>query len=129
MEVQLVGVQPRDLTFNVVSGQLCGQTLVMCPEPFAIGSVIVRYDDRIMDDSNIPFYAEEEVFGKVAGIPGAKRFTESAPEPVNSGLGHQGHGHLSVADVQVHRTCSLPAERLIGIEKLFNMPTFGKILS
>src|ERR1700716_2190942 len=55
-------------------------------------------------------------------IPVRKGFAQSLTHLVNSRLGHQGHGHLSVADVEIERTGPMPTQGLVEFEKLFDMP-------
>jgi hypothetical protein len=38
---------------------------------------------------------------------------------MNSRLGHQCHGHLSVPDVEVERTSPMPTQGLVEFEELF----------
>lgn len=62
-----------------------------------------------------------------------KGLSQSLTHLVNSRLGHQGHGHLSVTDVEVQRTSPMPTQGLVEFEKLFDMPTLwimnGQILN
>ena len=51
-----------------------------------------------------------------------KGFAQSSAHLVNGRLGHQGHGHLSITDVEVKRTSPMPAQGLVKFEKLFEMP-------
>ena len=51
-----------------------------------------------------------------------KGFAQSLTHLVNSRLGHQRHGHLTVADVEIKRTGSMPTQSLVEFEKLFDMP-------
>ncbi len=41
---------------------------------------------------------------------------------VNRRLGHQGHGHLSITDVEVEGPSPMPTQGLVEFEKLFEMP-------
>src|ERR1700686_990631 len=84
--------------------------------------VIVGNQDRILLDTHIAFESAENVCGQVRGIPVRKGFAQSLTHLVNSRLGHQGHGHLSVTDVEVERTGPMPTQGLIEFEKLFDMP-------
>src|SRR4029078_4639059 len=61
-------------------------------------------------------------------IPTSKWIANSLPELMNHRLGEQGHSHLAVADVQVEGASPLPTEVLIELEKLLDMPAFGKLL-
>ena len=66
------------------------------------------------------------------GIPLRKRLAQSLTHLVNSRLGHQCHGHLSVTDVEVEGTSPMPTQGLVEFEKLFDMPALwvmnGQIL-
>jgi len=46
---------------------------------------------------------------------------------MNGGLRKQGHGHLAITNVQVQRVSALPAESLMGVEELLDMPTLGEV--
>ena len=51
-----------------------------------------------------------------------KGFAQSLTHLVNSGLGQQRQGHLTVADVEIKRTGSMPTQGLVEFEKLFDIP-------
>lgn len=55
-------------------------------------------------------------------IPGGKGIAESLAELVAYSLGNESGGHLAEADIEVHGASALPAERLVGIEELLDVP-------
>lgn len=64
----------------------------------------------------------------MAGVPVGDRLADSLPQLMNGRLGNEGHGGLSVADVQVKGAGAFPSQRLIGIEEFFDMPALWKLL-
>lgn len=89
--------------------------------------VVIRDDDRVVRHSNVAFQSEEEVLGQVIGIPAIEGATQSRAQLMDGCLGNQGHGHLPIADVEIHRTGAFPTKGLIGVEELFDMPSFGEV--
>jgi hypothetical protein len=63
----------------------------------------------------------------VAGVPRGERFSQSAAQLVKRGLSNQGHRHLAVADVEVQSSSAFPAERLMSIEELLDVPPLGVV--
>src|ERR1700738_2585521 len=96
--------------------------LVLLAQQVLMWGVIVGNQDRIVLDTHIAFESAENVCGQVRGIPLRKGLAQSLTHLVNSRLGHQRHGHLSVADVEVERTGPMPTQGLVEFEKLFDMP-------
>src|ERR1700738_4846560 len=84
--------------------------------------VIVGDQNCIVLDTHVAFESAENVSGQVRGIPLRKGLAQSLTHLVNSRLGHQRHGHLSVTDVEVERTGPMPTQGLVEFEKLFDMP-------
>src|SRR5215203_1003726 len=62
----------------------------------------------------------------MGSVPTLKGVTNPLPELMNDRLSEQGHGHLAIADVQVESAGALPTEVLIELEKLLDVPAFGK---
>src|ERR1700738_601234 len=81
--------------------------------------VIVGDQNCIVLDTHVAFESAENVSGQVRGIPVRKGFAQSLTHLVNSRLGHQGHGHLSVTDVEVERTGPMPTQGLVEFYKIF----------
>jgi len=51
--------------------------------------------------------------GQMSGIPLHERRTQALPQLVNGSLGYQHHRQMTIADIQVERSCTAPAQRLI----------------
>ena len=58
----------------------------------------------------------------MGSIPGGEGISEALAKLVTGGLGDEGHGHLTKADVEVQGTGTFPAQGLIGIEEFLDMP-------
>jgi len=61
----------------------------------------------------------------MGSIPLIYRRAEALAHHEAGGLSHQGHGHLPIADIQIHGPCALPTQGLIVFEELFNVPSLG----
>ena len=67
----------------------------------------------------------ENAIGKMLSIPGVVGFPQALLELVDESLSDQGHSHLTVSNMKVHGAGTVPSERLIGLEELFQVPSFG----
>ena len=92
-----------------------------------LGGVVVGDVDGTVADSDLALESVEEVSGQMLGVPLPVRMTKALPELVDSCLRNQGEVHLAVPDVEVHCAGAIPAERLLGVEELFDMPSPGII--
>ena len=63
----------------------------------------------------------------MSGIPGSKRITEALAELITNGLGYESHRHLTEAYIHVQSSGSSPAEALVSVKELLNMPTLWVI--
>src|SRR5208282_3319800 len=98
---------------DALLSEFVGQILVLLAQTVSMWGVIVGDLDGIVLDADIAFQSAEKFSGYVRGIPLRKGFAQSLTHLVNSGLGHQGHGHLSVTDVEVERTGPMPTQGLV----------------
>lgn len=87
--------------------------------------VVVGDHDGVVVDANVAFEPVEKILGQMAGVPGLEGFGEALAELVESGLGEQGHGHLSVADVEVEGSGAVPSKVLVGVEEFLDAPALG----
>jgi hypothetical protein len=65
----------------------------------------------------------------MGAIPVGIRGTESLAELVQSALSEESHRHVAVTDMEVEGAGPIPAESLMGIEELLDMPAFREVLS
>ena len=124
-EVELKAVQPRDMRVDVLAFQAVGKALVVLPELPGIGGVVVGDHDRVVADSQVALQARQERLGQVAGIPAGVRFAQATAQLVEQCLCDQGRRHLPVADVEVQGSRAVPAQGLMRVEELLDVPAFG----
>src|SRR5260370_409056 len=90
-------------------------------------SVVIRDKDCVILDSHITVQTQEEVSRQMRGIPLPKWLLQPGSQLVDDRLGNQRHAHLTVADVQVQRPGTFPAQGLIEVEEFFDVPAAGEL--
>jgi len=81
-----------------------------------------------MVHTQIAFESVEEVTSQMIGVPTGNRFPQALTEHMDGGLGNERHTHMTIADIEVEGACPVPSEGLVGIEKLFTVPSFWVLL-
>src|SRR6516165_6558611 len=100
----------------------------MLAQSLRVLGVVIGYKDRVVLNSYVSFESREVGISHVLGVPVRRGRGEPLAELVNRGLGHQGHRHLTVANIEIARPCTVPAECLMSVEKLLHVPAFGKLV-
>lgn len=93
-------------------------------EEVGVGGVVVGDDDGVIFDADIAVEAEKDILCEVLCVPGGVWRAETLSELMDDGLGEEGHSHLSVADVEIESSRAVPAELLVEVEELFDVPAF-----
>ncbi len=94
----------------------------MFSEQVWLGGIVESNEDGVIGNPDIAVDSPKDGGSEVAGIPGGKRISEALAELVACSLGNESSGHLTEANIEVHGAGALPAELLIGIEELLDMP-------
>ena len=94
-----------------------------------VGRIVEGDEDGIVVNADVAIESLEEIAPEMRGIPGSKGSTEALAELVGGGLSDESQGHLAVPDMEVEGSGAVPAERLIGLEELFNVPAFGIVVT
>lgn len=89
--------------------------------------IVESDDDGVVANADISVDSSEDGRSKMGSIPGGKWISESFSELVTHSLSNERHGHLAKANVEIHRAGAFPAERLIGVEEFFDVPTLRVI--
>jgi hypothetical protein len=125
-QVEFEIVQPRDSRVDVIFNKIFRLIAVVFSELLCAWSVVASHDDRVVFDSHIFIKAEEEVFREVVRVPIAEGVVQSHAELMNTRLSQEGHGHLGVPDVEVHRPATddksalpkFPGDHVSGILRI-----------
>jgi hypothetical protein len=121
-EVEFEIVEPWDPRVDVFALEDLGQVLIVFSEQVWSGGIVEGHEDGVIGNPYIAVDSPEDGGSEVAGIPGGKGIAEALAELVACGLGNESRGHLAEANIEVHGAGALPAEVLIGIEELLDMP-------
>jgi len=92
-------------------------------EEFGIGGIVVGHNDRVLFYLHVALQRLEQVLCQMVRIPSAHRRAESRPQLMDGGLRNQGHRHLAIANIEIHRSRTAPAQRLIEVEEFLNVPS------
>ena len=90
-------------------------------------SIVVGDHHRIVVNPQVSIESGQQVLSQVTGVPCGQGRGQALAELMEDGLGHEGQGHLSVADVEVEGSGALPSQGLVEIEKFFDAPALGKV--
>src|SRR6266511_1935542 len=63
----------------------------------------------------------------MGGLPMEVRFAQAFAQLVQSGLSQERQAHVPITDVKVESARSAPAQFLVIVEELFDMPAFWEI--
>ena len=122
-KVQFEVIQPWNARIDAFGLQAAGEVFVVRSELVSVGRVVVRDNNGVTVHSHVPVEPLQQVFGQVGSVPLCHGVTDPPTQLVQHGLGHQSQCHLPVSDVKVQSSSALPAEFLIRVEELFNMPS------
>jgi hypothetical protein len=100
----------------------------MLAQERSVGSIVIGNDYCVLVNADIAFESVEKIAGQVLSIPIGYGLPQLLPEHMNTGLCDESHGHVSIADIEVEDSCPMPTKSLVGIEKLFAVPTFWVVL-
>ena len=89
--------------------------------------VVIGHAEGVLLNPHVAFQTAEEISGEVDRIPLIKRRPQTLAQLMDERLGQEGHGHLSVPDVEVQGARAFPAEVLIKAKELLDLPTVGKV--
>ena len=128
MEIELEVVEPGDMGVDVFLQEFLGQVLVVLGEEFGVGGVVEVDVNGIVLDPDVSVESAKEVAREVRGIPLGIGFAEALSELMKSRLRHEGHAHVSVADMEIEGAGAVPSQRLVGVEEFFDVPSFGIIV-
>ncbi len=82
-EVELKSVEPRNPRVDALGFQFGRQVLVALSKFVSIGSIIIRYDDCVGFDPNIPFQAREVALAR-SSRPSSQSMEQAACENLRS---------------------------------------------
>lgn len=127
-EVELVVVEPGDLRLDTLGGQFGGEVLIVFAEVLHVGCVVVGHHDGVVDDLYRALQTAEEIVREMLGVPLCEGRAQALAQLVHESLRNHRQGHLAIADVQVEGAGPLPAEGLIELKKLLDVPTIRVVL-
>ncbi len=126
-EVELEVVEPGDAGVDVFAFEDLGQVFVMGFEQVRMGGIVEGNDDGVIANADIAVDAAEDGGGEVGGVPDGAGIAEALVELMADGLGDERQGHLTESDVEVEGAGAFPAEGLIGVKELLDMPALGVV--
>lgn len=100
-EIKFIVEEPGDARVDVFMGKNLGQVLKMYFEVIGIRGIVESHEDGIVSDPNVAIGSAENGGGKMPGIPGIERGTQTLTELETEGLGDEGHRHLAIADIEI----------------------------
>ncbi len=78
-------------------------------------------------DPDVPVHAAKEVISQVLSVPAGPRCSQALAQLVKRGLGNQSEAHVALADISIEGAGPLPAQGLMDIEELFDVPELGEM--
>jgi len=115
-------VEPRHRAANALGVHFFGQVFVVLTEVVDLGAIVQRDTEGITTDAEVAFEGAEEVLGQMRRVPVTEGRGKALAQHIGGGLGEKGQGHTAVPDVQVEGAGPVPAEGLVVVKKLFDMP-------
>lgn len=126
-EIEFEVVEPGDSGIDPFGLKAVGEALEVGAEALGLGRVVVGDDDGVAMNADVSVPRREALFGEVGGIPLAERLAQSLAELIEGGLGEEGEAHLAVADMEVEGAGALPAQGLVVVKELLDVPAFGEV--
>lgn len=99
----------------------------MLTELLGMRGVIEGDGDGFVMDADIAVNSVKEVLGEMPGLPVRERGAESLSELMSGGLSEKCHGHVAVADVEILSACAIPAQGLLCVKELLDVPAFWEL--
>lgn len=94
-------------------------------EQVGLGGVVEGDENGVIASADVAVDSAKDGGGEVGSVPGGEGRAEALAELVTNGLGNERHRHLAEANIEVQGAGTFPAEFLIGIEELLDMPALG----
>jgi len=126
-KIEFEVVEPGDSGIDPFGLKSLRESLEVGTQPLGFGRVVIGDKNGVPLDADVPIPCRQALLGEVGGIPPAEGLTQTLTQLMEDGLSHEGERHLAVANMEVEGAGALPAQGLVVVEELLDVPAFGEI--